>query len=53
MTFTIIKFICLFVGIWLSIVNMGRMKYEVDVPAVNTFFQALGITGFIFLQFLM
>ena len=53
MTLTIIKFICLLIGIWLSIVNIGRMKYEQDVSALNIFFQALGITGFIFLQFLM
>lgn len=53
MILTIIKFICLFVGIWYSIVNVGLMKYEQDVPALNTFFQALGITGFIFLQFLV
>lgn len=53
MTITIIKFICLFIGIWLSIVNVGRMKYKQDVPVANLFFQALGITGFVFLQFLM
>lgn len=49
----ILKFICLFLGIWLTIVNTGRMKYELDVPTSNMFFQALGITGFIFLQFFM
>lgn len=53
MTLTIIKFICLLIGIWFSIVNMGRMKYKQDVSISNTFLQALGITGFIFLQFLM
>ena len=51
MTLTIIKFICLLIGIWFSIVNMGRMKYKQDVSTSNTFLQALGITGFIFLQF--
>ena len=53
MTITIIKFICLFIGIWFSIVNIGRMKCKQDVSTSNTFLQALGITGFIFLQFLM
>ena len=53
MTLIIIKFICLLIGIWLSIVNMERMKYEQDVSALNIFFQSLGITDFIFLQFLM
>jgi len=53
MTLTIIKFICLFVGIWLSIVDVGRIKCKQDVSAATIFFQALGITGFIFLQFLM
>lgn len=31
----------------------GHMKYRQDVPPLDTFLQALGITGFIFLQFLM
>lgn len=53
MTLTIIKFICLFIGIWFSIVNVGRATCKQKVPALNTFFQALGITGFIFLQFFM
>lgn len=53
MNLTIIKFICLLIGIWFSIVNIGRMKYGQNVPAVNTFLQALGIAGFIFLQFFM
>lgn len=53
MILTIIKFICLLIGIWLSIVNVGHMKYRQDVPPLDTFLQALGITGFIFLQFLM
>lgn len=53
MTLTIIKFICLLIGIWFSIVNIGRLKYEQDISAPSTFFQALGIAGFIFLQFLM
>lgn len=53
MILTIIKFICLFIGIWFSIINMARMKYKQNLPIPNTFFQALGITGFIFLQFFM
>lgn len=53
MILTIVKFICLFVGIWLSIVNTGRLKYEQDISAPCSFLQALGITGFIFLQFFM
>ena len=53
MTLTIIKFICLLIGIWFSIVNIGRMRYKQYVSTSNTFLQALGITGFIFLQFLM
>ena len=40
-------------GVWLSIVNAGHMKHRQDVPPLDTFLQALGITGFIFLQFLM
>lgn len=53
MILTIIKFICLFIGIRYSIVNIGRMMYKQDIPSSNTFLQALGITGFIFLQFCM
>lgn len=53
MILTIIKFICLLIGIWFSIINIGRMKCKQDVSTSNTFLQALGITGFIFLQFFM
>lgn len=51
MILTIIKFICLFLSVRFTIVNVGRMIYKQDVPSSNTFLQALGITGFIFLQF--
>lgn len=53
MTLIIIKFICLLIGIWFSLINIGRLKYEQDISAPSSFLQALGITGFIFLQFLM
>ena len=53
MTLTIIKFVCLLLGIWFTIVNIGRLKCRQDVSSTNTFLQALGITGFIFLQFFM
>jgi hypothetical protein len=53
MTLIIIKFIFLFIGIWFSLINIGRLKYEQDIPASSSFLQALGITGFIFLQFFM
>ena len=36
MTLTIIKFICLLIGIWFSIVNMGRTKYKQDISISNT-----------------
>lgn len=49
----ILKFICLFLGIWLTIVNVGRVIYKQEVSSSNLFLQALGITGFIFLQFFM
>lgn len=53
MILIIIKFICLFLGVRYTIVNVGRIIYKQDVPSSNTFLQALGITGFIFLQFFM
>lgn len=48
---TVIKFACLLWGTWYTIINTGRMKYRQEIPSSNSFIQALGITGFIFLQF--
>lgn len=49
----IIKFVCLFIGIWFTIVYVGRLKYEQEISTFISFIQSLSIAGFIYLQFLM
>jgi hypothetical protein len=48
-----IKIVCLFFGIWWSIVNAMRIIFKNDLPAINIFIQSLGITGFICLQWII
>lgn len=48
----ILKFICLFLAIWLGYINIGCLLITKEyIPAKNIFLMSLGITGFIFLQF--
>ena len=48
-----LKFGFLFIGIMFTIVNIMRMIAKNDLPAANMIFQAIGITGFIVLQWLV
>ena len=50
-TLIIIKLICLFVGIFYSFTNITRMYYKASIPFANLFWWAIGITGFIIIQF--
>ena len=47
----IIKCAFLFLAVWLTIVNTLRACYKQKLPTINIFYQAIGITGFIVLQF--
>ena len=46
----IIKLISLFIGIWLTIVNIGRLLNNNSVSIINFLCQAIGITVFIIIQ---
>lgn len=49
----ILKAIFLFIGIWWSIVNLYRLCYKVELSTVNILLQAIGIAGFIFVQWII
>jgi hypothetical protein len=51
--FELIKILFLFLGIWLSIVNMVRTYKKINIPAINMALQAIGVTGFVYMQWLM
>lgn len=42
----------LFLAVWFTIVNVIRVIGRNNVPAVNILIQAIGITGFVYLQWL-
>jgi len=47
----ILKLIFLFVAIWFSLINSSKVCVRTSIPGINFFLQALGIFGFIVLQF--
>ena len=47
-----LKLIFLFIAIWFTIINIGRIMLKNDVSVINGVLHAIGITGFIYLQFL-
>ena len=49
----IAKIIFLFVAIMMTIINTTRLFGKADIPAVNFTMQAIGVTGFITLQWLI
>ena len=49
----IIKFICLFLSVWGSLINVGKLIRGSSIPTKNLIVQAIGITGFIYLQWIM
>lgn len=53
MLINILKCICLFIAIWWSLVNVGKVYLKNDVPTGNLLIQAIGITGFVTLQWLI
>lgn len=49
----ILKVLFLFLGIWWTIVNLGRMHARNDLSNGNVLLQDIGISGFIYLQWIM
>jgi len=47
----ILKIGFLFIAVWFSIVNFSRLTYKQDLSAVNFIYQAIGIVGFLVIQF--
>ena len=47
----ILKIVFLFLGVWMTLVNSGRLSNKNRIPAKNFIYQAIGIVGFIVLQF--
>lgn len=45
------KIVFLFLAVWWSSVNVGRVIYKQKVPAINVFIMAIGIVGFVTIQF--
>lgn len=48
---TALKIAFLFLAVWFTLVNAGRVYYKNSMPAMNTFWQSVGIVGFVVLQF--
>lgn len=46
-----LKVIFLFLGVWWTLVNTIRVINRASLPSINILLQAIGITGFIVLQF--
>ena len=53
MLLTGLKFICLFFAVKYTWVNIFRFLRGQNIPSANSSVQAIGITGFIFLQWLI
>jgi len=49
----ILKIVFLFVGVLFTLTNVIRTTLKNDVSAANMIYQAIGITGFIVLQWLV
>ena len=47
----IIKVICLFLGVWFSIINCTKLIRNECLSAYNLILQSVGIVGFIAIQF--
>lgn len=47
-----IKIICLFISIFFTFTNILRFSRGLSVPTANFVYWAIGVTGFVYLQFL-
>ena len=50
---SVLKFVSLAVAVWLTLVNGGRLLRGQNIPPINLIFQAIGITAFVYLQWLV
>lgn len=54
-----LKILFLFIAIWFSIINSGKLMLrvaegdDIELPTVNLLIHAIGITGFVVLQWLI
>ena len=51
MDMNILKIIFLFIGVWMTLVNTGKIWCRHAVSTLNFLLQTVGIVGFIVLQF--
>lgn len=49
----ILKIVFLFIAIWFTHVNFTKLIRNSRIPAANFIYQSGGITGFIYLQWIM
>lgn len=49
--FSIFKIAFLFLAVWWGFVNVGKVIYREPVPADNILIMAVGIVGFLVMQF--
>lgn len=49
----ILKIVFLFLGVWLSLVNIAKTLSDEPIYWWCFILQAIGITGFVYMQFLM
>jgi hypothetical protein len=49
----VIKFLALFMATWWSLINVSKLIRGEKIPFDNFIFQAAGITGFVWLQWLI
>lgn len=52
-TFDVLKIVSLFIAVWWTIINSGRFIRGQKVYFWNIIFQALGITVFVYMQWLV
>lgn len=47
----ILKIVFLFIAVWFTFINITKTAYKSDLPVINLFFWAIGVVGFVVLQF--
>lgn len=48
---SILKITLLFLGVWFTLINICLCVFKDHIPAINMIIQAIGIVGFIIMQF--
>lgn len=52
-TVEIIKLVCIFIAIFFTLVNVTKIIYRDDIPVLDFALWAIGLTGFIYLQWMI